>query len=127
MKFCPECGSIIENKTKCECGYEVSTGKVNKEVREKKEKELSKYNPSNDNILGNIFIDNNYKGGIIDFNYLISSFINGLNKNDIEDSIYNFYNASTISKDLIIKRLEEIRSMELDKHIDNVLKKIKNN
>ena len=29
MKFCPECGSSLENKEMCNCGYEVSTGKVN--------------------------------------------------------------------------------------------------
>ena len=34
LKFCPECGSILDGKTKCDCGYDTVTG-----VREVKEEE----------------------------------------------------------------------------------------
>ena len=28
MKFCPNCGSILEGKIKCDCGYDTLTGEV---------------------------------------------------------------------------------------------------
>lgn len=35
MKFCPNCGNIIENKTICECGYNKETNDIEKINEEK--------------------------------------------------------------------------------------------
>ena len=37
MKFCPECGSIIEDKKICQCGYDVEKGKVDENIRKQYE------------------------------------------------------------------------------------------
>jgi len=128
MKFCPECGSNIENKDMCNCGYEVSTGKVNKKVREELEKKNKSYNATKDNIYGDIFIDEMYKGDNVIFriNSIITSYINGMYKPNIEEDIYNIYKTSPQYKELIENKLEIIKKLEIDKHINNALEKIKN-
>ena len=32
MKFCPNCGSILEGKIKCDCGYDTLTGEVDEKT-----------------------------------------------------------------------------------------------
>lgn len=32
MKFCPNCGSILEGKLKCDCGYDTLTGEVDEKI-----------------------------------------------------------------------------------------------
>lgn len=34
MKFCPNCGAVLNDKKKCECGYDVETGEVDEKVYE---------------------------------------------------------------------------------------------
>lgn len=51
MKFCPNCGSIIEGKLKCDCGYDTLTGEVDeKTYKEYKKNEKSLYEHSCDNM-----------------------------------------------------------------------------
>ncbi len=33
MKFCPNCGSVLNNKGKCECGYNTKTNEVEKHLK----------------------------------------------------------------------------------------------
>lgn len=37
MKFCPNCGLPLDGKTKCECGYNVETNEVDKEMNQQYE------------------------------------------------------------------------------------------
>ena len=55
MKFCPNCGSILEGKIKCNCGYDTSTG----EIDEKTYKDFKNNEQSCDN-LGMMGITNQY-------------------------------------------------------------------
>ena len=51
MKFCPNCGSILEGKLKCDCGYDTLTGEVDEKVYEDfKNNEKALYEQSCDNI-----------------------------------------------------------------------------
>lgn len=51
MKFCPNCGSILEGKLKCDCGYDTLTGEVDeKGYKDFKNKEKSLYEQSSDNL-----------------------------------------------------------------------------
>ena len=51
MKFCPNCGSIIEGKTKCSCGYDTLTGEIDdKTYKDFKNNEKSLYEQSCDNL-----------------------------------------------------------------------------
>ena len=51
MKFCPNCGSILEGKIKCDCGYDTLTGEVDeKTYKDFKKNEKSLYEQSCDNI-----------------------------------------------------------------------------
>lgn len=34
MKFCPECGRSLENITKCVCGYDKETNKIDRKVND---------------------------------------------------------------------------------------------
>ena len=34
MKFCPNCGTILEGKLKCDCGYDILTGEVDEKIYE---------------------------------------------------------------------------------------------
>lgn len=51
MKFCPNCGSPLEGKTKCNCGYNVETNEVDeKEYEEFKNREKTLYEQQCDNM-----------------------------------------------------------------------------
>jgi len=51
MKFCPNCGSILEGKLKCDCGYDTLTGEVDETTyNEFKNNEKSMYGQSCDNL-----------------------------------------------------------------------------
>ena len=51
MKFCPNCGSILEGKLKCDCGYDTLTGEVDETTyNEFKNNEKSLYGQSCDNL-----------------------------------------------------------------------------
>jgi len=51
MKFCPNCGAILEGKLKCDCGYDTLTGEVDENTyTDFKNKEKSLYEQSCDNI-----------------------------------------------------------------------------
>jgi len=51
MKFCPNCGSILEGKIKCDCGYDTLTGEVDeKTYKDVKKNEKTLYEQSCDNI-----------------------------------------------------------------------------
>ena len=51
MKFCPNCGALLEGKMVCDCGYNVETGEVDDRVFEEfKEKESARYEMSCDNM-----------------------------------------------------------------------------
>ncbi len=53
MKFCPNCGSVLENKTICDCGYNIKTKEVDENTYiEYKNKEKENYFRSSDNIMG---------------------------------------------------------------------------
>lgn len=51
MKFCPNCGSILEGKLRCGCGYDTLTGEVDeKTYNDFKNNEKSLYEQSCDNM-----------------------------------------------------------------------------
>ena len=51
MKFCPNCGAILEGKLKCDCGYDTLSGEVDEKIYEDfKNKEKVLYKQSCDNI-----------------------------------------------------------------------------
>ena len=57
MKFCPECGSIIEGKEICECGYEVSTGMINEDIRKKHTEKQESFAQEHSTVKDNIYVD----------------------------------------------------------------------
>lgn len=102
MKFCPECRAILEDKKICECGYNVETGKVDQTIRQKQIEENKLHLGSYDNIPGTVFIDVLPKNivtnnGMFGMNTLlqiranISNYINGMQKLDIEEKLYELY------------------------------------
>lgn len=51
MKFCPNCGSVLEGKLKCNCGYYTLTGEVDEQIyKDFKDNEKSLYEQSYDNV-----------------------------------------------------------------------------
>ena len=40
MKFCPNCGFPLNNKKKCDCGYDVVSGEVDDKIYEKYNKKI---------------------------------------------------------------------------------------
>ena len=51
MKFCPNCGSILEEKLKCDCGYDTLTGEIDEKIyKDFKNNEKSLYEQSCDNL-----------------------------------------------------------------------------
>ncbi|MBR3898591.1 MAG: hypothetical protein IKJ43_04875 [Bacilli bacterium] len=79
MKFCPNCGMPIENKIKCQCGFDVILGEVDEEVFEKyKEKTNSLYESQKDvmnanNPLNNQKIFNKENDYIIDSSEILKN------------------------------------------------------
>ena len=65
MKFCPNCGSILEGKLKCDCGYDTLTGEVDEKIyKDFKNNEKSLYEQSCDNLgMMDIANQNNIIGG----------------------------------------------------------------
>ncbi len=53
MKFCPNCGFPLNEKKICECGYNIETNEVDKEISEKyNQKPKENYERQCDNNIG---------------------------------------------------------------------------
>ena len=56
----------------------------------------------------------------------ISNYINGMQKLDIEEKLYELYKTSAFSKDGYIKFLNDILELKIEEHIRNVIEKLEN-
>lgn len=130
MKFCPECGSIIEDKKTCQCGYDVEKGKVDENIRkqyEDNQKKFAKEIQAN-NIIPNTYIDEipmNFKDDIFKDIYMeLTYYIKDITKNNFEERLYNIYISRGYSKEKFINKLNIILKKELDNKIKKVIEKI---
>lgn len=130
MKFCPECGSILEDKKICQCGYDVEKGKVDENIRQQYEdnqKEFAQEIQAN-NIIPNIYIDKipmSFKDDIFKDIYMeLTYYIKDITKNDFEERLYNIYKSRGYSKEKFINKLNIILKKELDNKIKKVIEKI---
>lgn len=144
MKFCPECGSVIEGKEMCECGYVVATGEVDKKVREA----LISSHPSPFSIpdvpgipMGNVMTDEVpkdlppiyfvrdqsgevVKDAIYDtVRYWIGK---GLSQRGIEEQLVELYQNNNMEKDEFILFLQSVLALGIEKQIKNAIEQIKN-
>lgn len=136
MKFCPECGAILEDKKICECGYNVETGEVDQNIRQRKNEEtkvhLGSYDVM-DNITGTMFVDEIPKNfapntGIMSITAQIkmnvSNYIMGMQNLDIENKLYELYKSSNLTKDSFNNYLRSVLELKTEEHIKNVISKI---
>ena len=137
MKFCPECGAVLEDKKICECGYNVETGEVDQTIRQKKNEEINSHLGSYDNIMGTVFIDEipkeyfNNTGMLsnnpfVQIKINISNYINGMSNIDIEEKLYEIYKNSALTKEVYINALKDILELRTEEHIRNIIEKIGN-
>ena len=92
MKFCPNCGSILEGKLKCNCGYNVETGEVDKdEYQSFKEREKSLYEQSSDNI--------SMMGMANQYDVVDGAKMMGINPNLSNEEILSQFNQPIFNKD----------------------------
>ena len=56
----------------------------------------------------------------------ISNYINGMQKLDIEEKLYELYKIYAFSKDGYIKFLNDILELKIEEHIRNVIEKLEN-
>lgn len=130
MKFCPECGSILEDKKICQCGYDVEKGKVDENIRQQYEdnqKKIAQEIQVN-NFIPNTYIDEipmSFKDDIFKDIYMeLTYYIKDITKNNFEERLYNIYKSRGYSKEKFINKLNIILKKELDNKIKKVIEKI---
>ena len=130
MKFCPECGSILEDKKICQCGYDVEKGKVDENIRQQYEdnqKKIAQEIQVN-NFIPNTYIDEipmSFKDDIFKDIYMeLTYYIKDITKNNFEERLYNIYISRGYSKEKFINKLNIILKNELDNKIKKVIEKI---
>ncbi len=92
MKFCPECGSILDGKEKCQCGYDTLTGKIDESVyKEFKNNERPLYEQS----CGKMGM----MTGMNQYDFVTGAKIMGINPSFSDDEILNQVNQKIFNKD----------------------------
>ena len=104
MKFCPNCGNILEGKIKCDCGFDTLTEEVDKnKFKDFKNRENSLYDQSCDNI--------SLMHEINEYDIVDSAKMMGMNPYLSNKEILNQLNSPIFNKDndnLFGKELDEI-------------------
>ncbi len=136
MKFCPECGSMMEGKEICECGYEVATGKVVEEIRKKHIEKQESFAKEPTTLNNNIYVDEIPKNlppistmnedgvVVIQAIHQIVADSFGLLGSNLENNLYQLFKNNNMSKETFNKVLQGILDKKIEEQIKNVMEKI---
>ena len=120
MKFCPNCGSILEGKLKCDCGYDTLTGEVDEKIyNDFKNNEKSLYEKSSDNI--------SMMGVTNQYDIIAGAKMMGMNPGFSNEEIMNQINQPIFNKDNDNLFGEELSELMKNSSLNNTTKKSESN